>query len=114
MEMNLKSQLEAFKKITLELIQKMENGEFEDLDNLLQSRQTIIEKIENLNYSHKEFKVLAEDIDLLRLQKKLSELMNQKKLELRNEIDKISEIKNANKSYKSKHSLDSVFFSKKI
>lgn len=110
----LENQLQEFKEVTLELIQKMEKSEFEKLDELLQKRQSIIEHIDKLRCDEKEFKDIAESIDVLTLQKKLFDLMNQKKLELRSEMDKISEIKNANKSYKSKNSLDSVYFNKKI
>lgn len=110
----LKCQLEDFKEVTLKLIEKVENDEFEKLDELLEKRQEIIVRIDKLQYSQEEFRNIAESIDILPLQKKLLDLMNIKKIKLRNEMDKISEIKNANKSYQSKSSLDSVYFSKKI
>ncbi|MEA4826421.1 MAG: flagellar protein FliT [Clostridium sp.] len=110
----LKCQLKDFKEVTLKLIEKVENDEFEKLDELLEKRQEIIVRIDKLQYSQEEFRNIAESIDILPLQKKLLDLMNIKKIKLRNEMDKILEIKNANRSYQSRNSLDSVYFSKKI
>lgn len=111
---NLRIQLEKFKETTLQLIKKVENSEIEDLDELLNKRQIIIEAIDKLNYSQEEFKALLKALDILTLQKKLLDLMNKKKIDLRNEMQKISEVKNANKSYHSRVSLDPVYFNKKI
>lgn len=110
----LEESLIKFKNITLDLIYALESNDFDALDSLLEKRQGIIDSIEISNYTEQEFKYLASSIDLLTLQKRVLDLMNSKKVELRNEMDKLSEIKTANKSYQSKFAVDSVYFNKKI
>ena len=103
-----------FKNITLDLINALECDDFDILESLIEKRQAIISTLEKTDYTEEEFKHIASSIDLLTLQKKVLDLMNVKKVELRNEMDKLSEVKNANKSYKSRFAVDSVYFNKKI
>ncbi|WP_074042349.1 flagellar protein FliT [Desnuesiella massiliensis] len=114
MDKLLEESLIEFKSITLDLINALEYDDFDKLESLIEKRQAIINILEKANYAEEEFKHIASSIDLLTLQKKVLDLMNSKKVELRSEMDKLSEIKTANKSYNSKFAVDSVYFNKKI
>lgn len=110
----LKSNLEKYKELTLKLIASMETEDFGELDYLLEERQGIINAIEELNYDSKIFKQISLKLDLMLLQKKLTELVKMKKNEVKNEIERLGELKVANKSYKKKFVVDSLYFNKKI
>lgn len=110
----LEESLIEFKNVTLNLINALESDDFDEIESLIEKRQNIISALENTNYTEEEFRHIASSINLLTLQKKVLDLMNAKKVELRNEMDKLSEVKIANKSYNSKFAVDSVYFNKKI
>lgn len=114
MNMDLYETLENFKIITLKLIEELEKDNFDELDSLLNLRQLEIDKMDNINYTKEEFKKLCMEYKILALQERLTKLMNQKRMEVRNEIDKLSEAKSANKSYNKRFSIDSIYFNKKI
>lgn len=114
MNNQLEKFLKEFKNITLDLIKALEDDNLDAMEELLDKRQSIIIHLENIEYTTEEFKEIVNQIDILTLQKKLLDLMNEKKVKLRTEMDKLSETKAANKSYKSKFAVDSVYFNKKI
>lgn len=112
--MSLKIKLKQYRDVTVELIANVENDNFQLLDELLLDRQNIMDEIDKLNYSKDEFLNLCKEFDILVLQQKLVKLMDQKKANLRNDIDTLANSKNANKSYNKRFTADSVFFNKKI
>lgn len=112
--MSLKIKLKEYRDITVELISNVEKDNFHLLDELLSHRQNIIDEIDRISYSKDEFLNLCKELDILVLQQKLVKLMNEKKANLRNDIDTLANSQNANKSYNKRFTADSVFFNKKI
>ncbi|WP_032121992.1 flagellar protein FliT [Clostridium amazonitimonense] len=114
MNQELRRYMEDYREKTLKSIELIEKEDLEPLDDILNSRQGIIDSIENLQYKKEDFINLCEEFKIMQLQKRLTEVMNEKKMQYRIEIDKIKESKNANKSYNKQFSVDSIYFNKKI
>ncbi len=110
----LKTCLLDYKEKTLKAIALVEKDDLDALEKILDSRQNIIEHMENLNYTQDEFIGFCKEFDIMPLQKRLTEIMNRKKLEYRKEMDNLNEIKTANKSYNKRFAVDSIYFNKKI
>lgn len=111
---NLKVNLELYKELTLELIDSVEKDMLDDLDMLIQKRQNVINAVEQLTYDGESFNEISIELNLMVLQKKLTELMNEKKNEIKSKIEKLGENKIANKSYNKRFAVDSIYFNKKI
>lgn len=114
MNLQLKQSLEEFKVITIKLIEMIEKGDFEALEDLLLNRQQKIDEMDKMTYTKEEFTMLCSEVQILRLQEKLTNLMNEKRFEVRNEINKLTDMKSANKSYNKRFNVDSIYFNKKI
>lgn len=112
--MNLREKLNEYKNITIKLIDEIEREEYDNLDKLLSKRQDLINDIEKLKYTKEDFLKLCKEFDILVLQQKLIKLTNEKKANLRHNIDNLSASQTANKSYGKRYAVDSVFFNKKI
>jgi hypothetical protein len=110
----LRQYLVRFKELTIELIECLEKGYYDSLEELYDKRQYIIDDIDKLKYSKEFFKAISIEQQLMPLQQKLTMLMNQRKTEARHELDTLSASKTASKSYNTKHKVDSLFFNKKI
>ncbi|MCY6959553.1 hypothetical protein [Clostridium brassicae] len=112
--MGLRDKLKEYADITVKIIVEIENEDYQILDELLSSRQDVIDLIEKIDYSKEEFLFLCKDLDVLVLNQKLIKLMNEKKADLRNNITNLNNLQNANKGYNKRFAVDSVFFNKKI
>lgn len=110
----LNTYLKQYMELTVKLINEVEGYNFENLDLLLQNREEVIERIKAIRYTEEEFKIACKAYNLVLLEKKLNDLIHKSKIELKNEIDKFSESKSANKGYNKKFSVDSLYFNKKI
>ncbi|UZW16006.1 flagellar protein FliT [Clostridium pasteurianum] len=110
----LKQYLEDYKNITIELINNLYCDKLDDIDDFMQKRQSILEEIGQLNFSKKEFNLIANEIELPEIEKRLKDVMTEKKEKLKIEIEKISLSKNANNSYNKNLYGKSQVFSKKI
>ncbi len=110
----LEQQLREFKKVTMELITALQQDKISKLDDLLDSRQRIIENMEKLQYTSEEFADICTNIDILNVQHELLELMKTKKDDTKEELIKIQITRNANSNY-NKSFYDSVgTFNKQI
>jgi uncharacterized protein YdcH (DUF465 family) len=96
--MNLYECLEEYKKITLDLIEKIkqDNDEFEEL---IDKRSEVLENIKNLNFSSEEFKKIVNDLDLLRLDEELVRLMKVEQVKIKSKMDVIKRGRQAAKNY---------------
>lgn len=110
----LRQYLIRFKDLTINLINCLEKEEYEDLEVLFNDRQTVIDDISKLSYSKENFKAITNELQIMPLQQKLTMLMNQRRGEVKQELDKMSASKTASKSYNTKHNVDALFFNKKI
>lgn len=110
----LKGYLVAFKSITCSLIDCLAKDNYDDLDTLLNERQSIISNIEKLQYNGEEFVKIAEELEIDELQNNLNSQFIKKRIELVDNIKKISANRNVQNSYNNNASQDSFFFNKKL
>lgn len=114
MNVGLEEALNCFRHITIELIECLENEHYDDLDELLNSRQTLINNINTLKYESGLFNELCLKFEMSDLEKKLSYIINNKQIELRMKMSNISQGRSAVKHYNKKQYVDSIFFTRKI
>ena len=107
-------ELMQFKKVTIDLMGALQQDEVHKLDNLLDSRQMIIENMEKLQYTTEEFVSICDDLDIVNIQHKLLELMQEKKENTKKELNKIQITKNANNNYNKSFYINSSMFNKQI
>ena len=110
----LEQMLVQFKGITIELIKVLKQDEIYKLDELLDSRQMVIENMEKLKYTTEEFANICNELDILNVQQELLELMKVKKEYTREELNKIQTTKNANNNYNKSFYANSGTFNKQI
>lgn len=103
-----------FKQVTIELIGALENNEIIKLDGLLNSRQMVIDSSEKLKYSAEEFANICNELDILKLQQELVELMQEKKDSTKKELNKIQITRNAKNKYNKSFYNSVEMFNKKI
>ena len=107
-------QLTQFKKVTISLIRALKLDEIDKLDNLLDSRQRSIENMEKLQYTTEGFADICDELDILKVQHELLELMQTKKDNTKEELNKIQLTRNANNNYNKSFYVNSSMFNKKI
>jgi uncharacterized Zn finger protein len=110
----LVQKLAEFKQITLELIKALQKDEIYKLDDILDRRQIVIEDMEKLQYTAEEFADICAELDILNLQHKLLELMQQSKENTKQELNKIQITKNANNNYNKSFYNNAGTFNKQI
>lgn len=110
----LKRQLEVYNSDTLKLIESLEKEDYDSLEYLLNKRQQTINNISKLDYTKQEFSQIAEELNILENQKRLSDLMTRKRDEVKEELNKISNAKNANNMYNKRLYNNSMVFNKTI
>lgn len=110
----LKTQLNEYKNCTVKIIEILEKEDFESIDNVIKDRDLIIKSIKEINYTKEEFTSIGIELQLMRLEKKLNEIINEKRADIKNKIDKMYIAKNANKNYNKNMYSSAVIFSKKI
>lgn len=111
---NLRELVLKFKNKTISIINCLENEDFEKLEEVLEERQGVIEKINHLSYSKEDFSALAKEFDLIELENRCNKLFENKKSQAREELKKIAVNKNMNKQYNQCNYVDSIYFNKKF
>ncbi|NMM61277.1 flagellar protein FliT [Clostridium sp. P21] len=114
MNTELEGLLNQYREYTLKLINVVEEELYDDVEGLLTKREHIIDQINSNQHTKDEFSKVAKDLQILILQKKLTDLMNQKKSKIKNKLKSMAKNKSARKSYNKKFSVDSLFFNKKM
>ncbi|MBZ9636024.1 hypothetical protein [Clostridium sp. FP1] len=110
----LTQKLVQFKQVTMELIRVLQQDEINKSDVLLDSRQMLIEDMEKLQYTTEEFADICNELDILKVQHELLELMQLKKEDTKQELNRIQIIKNANNNYNKSFYANSSMFNKQI
>lgn len=110
----LKRQLEVYNSDTLKLIESLEKEDYDALESLLNKRQQTIDNISKLDYTKQEFSALVEELKILEHQKSLSDLMTKKRDDVKEELNKISNAKNASYMYNKRIYSNSRVFNKTI
>lgn len=113
MENLLREKLGIFNETTLKLIDALKIEAYDDLEELFEERQKVIDALDRIKYNQQEFIIICEEYNISKHQDDLTNLINEKRAILKFEIDKFSELKNANKRYNSKFTVDSIYFNKK-
>jgi len=111
---SLEAALENYKNSTINLIDSLRNDNYDSLEGIIAERQKLINTMSSMNYSKEEFKELCDKLEIVLLQHKLDNLMQDKRSNLRKEMDSLSVAKNANRNYTRGFNVDSMFFNKKI
>ncbi|MBZ9624579.1 hypothetical protein G9F71_017140 [Clostridium sp. FP2] len=110
----LTQKLVQFKQVTMELIRALQQDEINKLDVLLDSRQMLIEDMEKLQYTTEEFANICNELGILKVQHELLELMQLKKEDTKQELNRIQLTKNANNNYNKSFYANSSMFNKQI
>lgn len=114
MEQDLRNRFENFKRCTLESITSLQNDDFDSLHNLLIKRQEILDSINGMNSSKEECRDIVNDLDIESLEKSFTEIMEEKRRELKHNIDIIERNKTAANNYNKVSTKKAIIFSKKI
>jgi hypothetical protein len=112
MDHNLKEAAECLKNVTCELIDKLQKGDYDELQGLMDERQKILDGLEKLHCTKEQYHDAAYQFQVIALQNKLSKMTAEKRHKLRQKIDDISKRKTLTKGY-NKH-IGASIFSKKI
>lgn len=110
----LRKALQDYKECTLSLIYNLEKEDYDMLEELLNKRQAVMGNIDNIKYTKDEFSKIVEELQILLYQKKLSDLMIEKRGKVKQEINKLASAKNANYSYNSNLYSGAKVFNKRI
>jgi hypothetical protein len=110
----LRQNLTDFKVLTISLIDSLEKEYYDNLEVMFNGRQAIIDKMDKLQYCKESFKTISSELQLMPLQHKLTLIINKSRVEVRQELDKLSVSKIASKGYNTKYKADPLFFNKKI
>ncbi|AZV55929.1 flagellar protein FliT [Clostridium sp. AWRP] len=112
MDLYLEKDMENLRNITCELINKLENDDYDGLESLMGERQKLLDNLKELNCTKKQYNDAVKQFKIIDFQNKLSKMMFEKKKDLRRKIDDISQKRTLTKSY-SRH-IGTTIFSKKI
>lgn len=110
----LKEALMEYRTHTIELIECLENEDYDKLELLLNKRQDNINKMSSLEYTSMDFSYCCVELDMLKLQQRLAVLMNEKRAKLKKEMGQYSTAKHAANNYITSFNVDSLFLNKKI
>lgn len=110
----IKNCLSKYKEITLKLIKQLEIEDYDSLEGLLDSRQGFIDEISKMSYSKEDMNKIYEELQIQQLQDQLHFVMNEKKQEVKDNIDSLSINKVAKDKYTNGFKADYYFLNKKI
>lgn len=104
--------LREYKKISIDIIEALDIENIDLLAELFNSRQLVIDKINKMKYTSKEFSDLCSDLGILFLEERIKIKIEESKNEILSERKKLSDSKTANKSYTKTYVVDSIYFNK--
>lgn len=111
---DLCSLFDEYENCTMELIKCLNEDNIDGMDAFISERQSIINKIQENEYSKEELKNAAEKENIMELEKKLQESGNAKKEEIRDKQRNLITSRNAAQTYNSRLFGKSMIFSKKV
>lgn len=109
--MNTRSILEEYKEISLRLLEDIKNDK--DVSELMKMRDDILKKLGDLEVSVEEKRQVVEELEILQLEKKIKEAIEEEKGKVKEELRNIQKRKTANREYAAVNSKVN-FFSTKI
>lgn len=109
--MSLRETLEHFKEVTELFITEIKNDG--DPEKYLIEREEIINTLKSMSFDKDDFKAIAKDIHLLDLEKEATEILNQEKEKIGEEIRQLKKSKEAAFTYGNQYR-DIAFLNQKI
>lgn len=109
----LREFLENYKELTEKMITAVISDDMNLFQNLLDCRQKVIYKLDNLNYSSVELRRIIRELKIIELEHELSNITLIKKEEYKCNINRIKLKQNAHNSYNKAFFNDSHFFKEK-
>lgn len=110
----LKGRLIVFREITKNMLSELEKEEYDKLEIFLKERENIIDILKSSSFSQDDFKNICKELQLIDLEQKLTNMMNEKRHRVRTEMEKTNSVRKANNNYQKSFKPDSLFFNKKI
>ena len=109
--MRLREILELYKDISLKLIEEIK--EEANTEELMEKRQMLLNKIEKIDLSKEEKKIIGEEVNIFEVEKLVKEAIEEEQRKVKEEIRNIRMKKQANKGYGA--NINSVnFFNRKV
>ncbi|SHE35993.1 hypothetical protein [Caloramator proteoclasticus] len=102
-----------YKCITEDIIKALEKEEFDLLNELLEKRDILIKKIDEVE-NKKDLKKIVEELNILELDNFAKKLLDEKYKQIKIDLKKIKEQKMVNEKYAIKEPMDSIFVYKKL
>ncbi|GFZ30982.1 hypothetical protein CSC2_15080 [Clostridium zeae] len=96
---SLREILSDYRELTDKLILSIEEESEENFLRLLEAKQDLIDSINEIGYDSKMFSEISKELGLLEQDKKLHQIIEEKKLSIKEEIKKINDKKNATNAY---------------
>jgi len=110
----LKDILTKYRACTVQIIEVIENNNFDSLPKLIEERQNILDEALNMTYEKEKMKQIYEELKLDELQNELNSLMTGKLSLIKAEMEKIDKSKIANSVYNKGNYANARIFNKKI
>lgn len=105
--MQLEKELKNYKELTVKLIDSI--GNIEELEDLINERQNLINKIELIQYDSDQFKKIASELNLANLEEELVNKIKKEKVNIRSRLENVRKLKQARSIYNKKDARP-VFF----
>jgi hypothetical protein len=110
----LRLYLEQFKQCSLSIISMVEKENYDELDIRISERQEIIDSIGKLSFTKEEINSIAEELEIIALSERISSVINEKKILLRDKLQQNAAMQNANRNYNNNIYNNYHMLSKKI
>lgn len=110
----IKELLEKYNKLNIDCIEAVEKDDVEKLNILLKEKDSIIDKIDKLNYTADEFKRYAQEIDLVNVENQLERVIREKQKYVKEKIKSTAVSKSAVGAYNNIDFTNSGMLNRKI
>jgi hypothetical protein len=110
--MELREYLMQYKQITINACKFVQEKKYDEMEICIRKRNAVIENIKKLNFQSDDFKNICIKLNILEYERKLSESIEQQKVEIKRKIIKNTNARKMN-NYNSMTS-KAVFLSKEV
>lgn len=105
--------LREFKNLTVNLIEDLEVENYNSLDNIIEQRNILLDKLINKKYTKEDINKATKDLQIRELNHKLSVLLQSNMNKIKQNLEDISKSKVANNMYNNVYKTPNIF-SKKV
>lgn len=114
MNSELSLYMQKFKEISLNLIRIIENEDYDALGDKISARQSIIDSISSLSFTKDEISKIASELEIIPLNGKITALIMEKKITVKNILHKNAANHNVSSNYIKSLNNKFNFLSKKV